>query len=171
MTIAAAIAALTITTPAWGSPHPALDAVHHWAFATQAENRSDYRPVARYHWGPDRAVCDAGCRWHAAIQWRGRFLVAVRQRPLPSPSPKAYAMSVLPAGWSWSALDTLWTYESGWSPTAVNPSSGACGIPQFVPCREWGDPEGQVDAGIEYIQGRYGSSQAALGFWYEHGYY
>ena len=39
-------------------------------------------------------------------------------------------------GWGddqWFALEQLWTRESGWNHLAVNPSSGATGIPQSLP--------------------------------------
>jgi hypothetical protein len=81
---------------------------------------------------------------------------------------KAYAASLVSAG-QMSCLDALWTQESGWDPSAVNPSSGAYGIPQANPAYtggEWGaysasDPNAQVRWGLAYIQQRYGSPCAA----------
>lgn len=79
-------------------------------------------------------------------------------------------------GWTgsqWSALDEIWGgRESGWNPRAVNPYSGACGIPQFYPCRSYGwDARQQILAGFRYIAGRYGSPLDALAFHNAHGYY
>jgi hypothetical protein len=43
---------------------------------------------------------------------------------------QSFAASVLPRGWSFPDLLALWNQESGWNAYAVNPSSGAYGIPQ-----------------------------------------
>ncbi|WP_300614100.1 lytic transglycosylase domain-containing protein, partial [Trebonia sp.] len=74
-------------------------------------------------------------------------------------------------GWSgqFSCLDSLWTQESDWNPTAENPGSGAYGIPQAVPGSKMASagPDWQTDAatqirwGLEYIQSTYGSPCAA----------
>lgn len=77
-------------------------------------------------------------------------------------------------GWTgseWSALYALWSHESGWDPYAKNPSSGACGIPQFLPCRDWGDPQAQILDGLAYISGRYGTPSVALSHWSSYGWY
>jgi hypothetical protein len=77
---------------------------------------------------------------------------------------QAFARSILPAGWSWPALLSLWNQESGWNAWAVNPSSGAYGIPQSLGHGHpynLGDYANQVRWGISYIAGRYGNSQNA----------
>jgi|GEM_PF-2207291 len=58
----------------------------------------------------------------------------------------------------WEALNQLWTRESNWNPLAAN-RSGACGIPQALPCSKIPDhsPQGQITWGLHYIQGRYGN--------------
>ncbi|OZB80100.1 hypothetical protein [Microbacterium sp. 13-71-7] len=71
-------------------------------------------------------------------------------------------------GWGqdqFSCLYRLWTQESSWRADALNPDSGAYGIPQALPADkmaaagpDWrtnGDT--QIDWGLSYIQGRYGS--------------
>jgi SLT domain-containing protein len=72
-------------------------------------------------------------------------------------------------GWSQSQMGSLvplWNQESGWSANAVNPSSGAYGIPQALPS-VWGHPyalgdyKNQVIWGLNYIRSRYGSPAAA----------
>ena len=83
-------------------------------------------------------------------------------------------------GWEgsqWTALQTLWNGESGWNPKAKNPSSGAYGIPQALPYTKmpkaaWPESAGgksdaatQIQWGLNYIKGRYGSPQMALAFW------
>lgn len=70
-------------------------------------------------------------------------------------------------GWSqdqMSALIPLWNQESGWNANAVNPSSGAYGIPQALGHGHpysLGDYANQVLWGLDYIKGRYGSPAAA----------
>ncbi len=65
-----------------------------------------------------------------------------------------------------SCLSALWARESGWSAYAVNPSSGAYGIPQALPA-DWGHPyalgdwRAQIRWGYWYIRSRYGSPCAA----------
>lgn len=60
--------------------------------------------------------------------------------------------------------------ESGCRPDAVNPWSGACGIAQSLPCEKMPctlqDPVCQLRWMDGYIRERYGSWEAALGFWY-----
>lgn len=83
------------------------------------------------------------------------------------------------AGWGadeLAALIQLWGNESGLDPNAVNPDSGAYGIPQINPS-SWGTPAplgdaaSQIDWGINYIMDRYGSPSAALDFWYANDWY
>jgi hypothetical protein len=75
----------------------------------------------------------------------------------------------------WSArhqfpyLDKLWTRESGWNVHALNPSSGAAGIPQAVPGSKmasagpnWpSNARTQIRWGLRYIRARYGSPRRA----------
>lgn len=88
---------------------------------------------------------------------------------------KAYARARLAAfGWGpeqFAYLDTLWSHESGWNPNARNSSSGAAGIPQDITGDFHGGYVGQVDWGLNYIAGRYGSPAAALAFWNAHNWY
>jgi hypothetical protein len=71
----------------------------------------------------------------------------------------------------WPALKALWTGESNWSNTVVNPSSGAGGIPQALPATKMGPkgagepPATQIAWGLKYIKDRYGSPAAALSAW------
>lgn len=71
---------------------------------------------------------------------------------------------VLARGWDegqFTCLVKLWQRESGWSVTAHNPS-GAYGIPQALPGSKMGpgwqsDANVQINWGINYIAGRYGT--------------
>lgn len=66
----------------------------------------------------------------------------------------------------WQALYNLWQKESGWNPNAVNKGSGAFGIAQILPSAHPDVPRNltgqqQIDWGLNYIRGRYGSPSAA----------
>jgi Transglycosylase SLT domain len=69
----------------------------------------------------------------------------------------------------WPSLKALWTQESGWNASAVNPSSGAWGIPQSLPASKMAsagadyltNPATQIRWGLGYIGGRYGSPARA----------
>jgi hypothetical protein len=66
-------------------------------------------------------------------------------------------------------LDKLWNKESGWNHKARNNSSGAYGIPQALPGSkmasaggDWqSNPATQIEWGLGYIKGRYGSPCSA----------
>ncbi len=80
-----------------------------------------------------------------------------------------YALSKLGGNASqFSCLESLWGKESGWNPNAQNPTSTAYGIPQFLNSTWAGtgiaktsDGYRQIDAGLIYIESRYGSPCAA----------
>nr|WP_304661800.1 hypothetical protein [Arthrobacter sp. zg-Y238] len=104
--------------------------------------------------------------------------------PLDDPAAaKAYAASALPArGWDagqLTCLDTLWTKESEWLTSAVNPSSGAYGIAQSLPAEkmavagaDWKVSYAtQINWGLDYIASRYGSPCSALNFHYANNWY
>jgi hypothetical protein len=76
------------------------------------------------------------------------------------------------------ALRRLWDMESGWNPNAQNPTSTAYGIAQFLNgtwagtgYQKSSNPQVQIDAGMKYIAGRYGSPSAALQFHYRNHWY
>lgn len=97
--------------------------------------------------------------------------------------PRDIAMGMLADfGWStseFSCLDSLYMHESGWNPSAANPSSGAYGIPQALPGdkmatsgADWQtNPATQLDWGLNYIQDRYGSPCGAWSFWEANNWY
>jgi hypothetical protein len=89
-------------------------------------------------------------------------------------------------GAQWNDLLMLWSRESSWNNFAMNPSSGAYGIPQALPYTKmpqaaWPASAGgssnaasQIEWGLGYIQGRYGSPAGAwsheMGYgWYDQG--
>ena len=79
-------------------------------------------------------------------------------------------------GYQWQAMASLIRRESGFNPRAVNPSSGACGLPQALPCSKIpGGVSASVDTQIgwmvSYIRGRYGTPAAALSHSHSRGWY
>lgn len=66
-------------------------------------------------------------------------------------------------------LNKLWDKESGWNHRAYNSSSGAYGIPQALPGSKMGtvgddwrtNPATQIEWGLGYIEGRYGTPCSA----------
>ena len=94
-----------------------------------------------------------------------------------------YAWSLFDSyGWTvedFNCLVTLWNHESGWNPSAHNPSSGAHGIPQSLPASKmasegadyYTNAETQIRWGLKYIYNRYGSPSAAWKYWQSHNWY
>jgi len=87
-----------------------------------------------------------------------------------------------PYGWDsgdqWAAADWIIGKESGWNPEAVNPSSGAYGLFQFLGSTKDQylpdmnpNPGIQGAAGARYIKDRYGDPLAAKRFWEANGWY
>lgn len=98
--------------------------------------------------------------------------------PRPTGNPQAIALEKAKArGWTgaqWEALLVLWRKESGWNPNARNRSSGACGIPQALPCSKIPNPSSihsQIEWGLGYIAARYGTPSKALAFHRAHNWY
>lgn len=67
------------------------------------------------------------------------------------------------------ATNKLIINESGCNPNAVNPDSGACGIPQALPCSKIAhcgtEPVCQLRWMDSYVKGRYITWEAALDAW------
>ena len=89
---------------------------------------------------------------------------------------------VLARGWDegqFACLDALWTRESGWRVDAHNKSSGAYGIPQALPgskmatvAADWQtNPRTQIEWGLGYIAGRYGTPCDAWAFFQARNWY
>jgi len=82
--------------------------------------------------------------------------------------PKIYAHMKVQQVDEFKCLDKLWTQESHWNPRALNKSSGAFGIAQFMPTtwknyniKKTSNPIKQIDHGLHYIAVRYGTPCAA----------
>ncbi len=85
-----------------------------------------------------------------------------------------------PFGWStgqeWADLVSLWNQESSWNANAVNPASGATGIPQLNPSAHtippgWSSPSVQIAWGLSYIASMYGSPSKAWAHEVANGWY
>jgi len=90
-------------------------------------------------------------------------------------SPQQIAASLVPSG-QLSCFDRVISRESGWNVHAVNPSSGAYGLPQALPGSkmasagpDWQDnARTQLRWALSYMDGRYGSP---CGAWNHEVYY
>jgi hypothetical protein len=103
-------------------------------------------------------------------------------KPTPQPSVKAeakgsvreIAYNLTVAKWGadqWPAMELLIKKESGFNPYAMNPSSGACGLPQSLPCSKLLNKCGSLDNHscqvqwmVDYVSNRYGTPQGAIAF-------
>lgn len=112
-----------------------------------------------------------------------KAVVAVASTPTPAPQPSpppATSVSGTKQQWmaaagipqsQWTNVDYIVTRESGWNPSAVNPSSGACGLAQFLPCStakagaNWNDPVNALSRQYAYVNARYGGYGGAVSFW------
>jgi len=78
----------------------------------------------------------------------------------------------------WKCLNTLWSEESHFNPKALNMSSKALGIAQFLPTT-WANYKVtktlsarlQIKYGLHYIKVRYGTPCTALSFHNKYGWY
>ena len=78
----------------------------------------------------------------------------------------------------WPAMHYILDHESGSNPHAVNKKSGACGIPQALPCNKLlkvvgslDNVEGQLDWIVNYVANRYGDPVKAQAFHEVHNWY
>ena len=108
---------------------------------------------------------------------------SVESAPAPAAAPagsyQEYALAQLGGNTGeFSCLESLWGKESGWNPNAQNPTSSAYGIPQFLDSTWAGtgiaktsDGYRQIDAGLIYINNRYGSPCGAWAHSQAHNWY
>ena len=85
-----------------------------------------------------------------------------------------FATANLPES-DWDAAYFIMMKESGGRPTAVNKSSGSCGLFQQLPCgkwaHQWDDPVGAVIDATAYANARYGGWSQAKSFWVSMGWW
>jgi len=112
-----------------------------------------------------KAAAEQAAQQQAAQQQAAQQQAAAAAAPASSGSFQDYALQKLGGDQSqFSCLESLWGKESGWNPNAQNPSSTAYGIPQFLNSTwastgiaKTSDGYRQIDAGLVYIDSRYGS--------------
>lgn len=97
---------------------------------------------------------------------------------VPSGSCYDIAFSMAEARWpgQGNSMKEIVRRESGCNPHAVNKSSGACGIPQALPCSKIpggtsASVETQIEWMINYIAARYGTPSAAVSWHNAHNWY
>ena len=199
LTIAAVAGTLTVATAASAAamawPSGSVSGATGAAFATL--NHSDHAD----HWNHQYQVAGRRADHQPTVQDAklavARFRVAAEHQatltadrtasgpaaPAASGTPQSIAKSMLASfGWSssqFSCLEPLWAHESGWNPTATNPSTGAYGIPQAEPGSkmasagpDWkSDPATQIKWGLGYIKDTYGSPCGAESHEHADGWY
>lgn len=69
---------------------------------------------------------------------------------------------------NWEDAAELEAREGGFDPGAINPTSGACGLPQALPCKKMGCSLTDIDCQLDWMKGyigdRYGTVENALKF-------
>jgi hypothetical protein len=149
------------------------DGRQHAAVAAQAESNT----LAVAHDKSGSAKVTAALNQVQAAQDRARRAAERREAILQNAreDPRSVARLMLAdRGWGssqFSCLNSLWNKESRWNYQAQNPSSGAYGIPQALPgskmasvAPDWRtNPITQIEWGLDYIAGRYGTPCAAWG--------
>jgi hypothetical protein len=80
-------------------------------------------------------------------------------------------------GGQFSAIDYVFSHESGWNNLAQNPTSTAYGIAQFLDStwatvggHKTSDPSLQIEYGLKYMN-KYGGPNGAASFWQGHHWY
>jgi hypothetical protein len=151
--------------------------------ASRAERDAERTAAAQAQAAADQAELDRRAAEEAAAQAAAEQAAAEAaareaeaQAAAGQPAPVApagsyqdYAMGKLGgSGSEFSCLENLWGKESGWNPNAQNPTSTAYGIAQFLDSTWAGtgiaktsDGYRQIDAGLIYIESRYGSPCSA----------
>jgi TolA protein len=130
-----------------------------------------------------KAKADAAAKAAQAAKTRAPSAPAPAAAPAAAAAPAGsfqdYALSKLGGdSGQFSCLENLWGKESGWNPNAQNSSSTAYGIPQFLDSTWAGtgiaktsDGYRQIDAGLIYIDSRYGTPCGAWGHSQSTGWY
>jgi hypothetical protein len=150
------------------------------AAAAQKAQEAATAAAARAAAAHAAAARAAAARAAAARAEKARRIAATA--PVRSGDPRSIARQLLAArGWSgqFSCLNSLWQRESGWNPRAMNPSSGAYGIPQALPGgkmssagADWRtNPATQIRWGLSYIASTYRTPCGAWAHSQSHGWY
>lgn len=120
------------------------------------------------------------------LAWESQYCRSASEWTPPDAGAIGYTMAEA-RGWigeQWEGLEALWGHESGWKGFVKKgdkwcvkfnyAGSGACGIPQALPCSKIPDPmsiESQLSWGMDYIAKRYGNPVNAKEFLRNNGWY
>jgi hypothetical protein len=136
-----------------------------YGFGRTVENRFAVRLVGQLKSAVQQAVAQKQATAKAGL---GNLPLGTGPHSGSAAVAQAFAKSILFAyGWTqaqWPYLQALWNQESGWNSYAVNPSSGAYGIPQALGKGHpynLGDYQAQIRWGLPYISSRYGTPAKA----------
>ncbi|MGW5968901.1 aggregation-promoting factor C-terminal-like domain-containing protein [Streptomyces sp. NPDC055186] len=99
--------------------------------------------------------------------------------PTAAASAQATAQQMIGDSAQYQCFSNIVQRESGWNPTATNPSSGAYGLVQALPATkmasagsDWKtNPTTQIQWGLGYMNERYGSPCEAWDFWQSNNWY
>lgn len=148
-------------------------AAHAAHIAHQQHAAAVARAAAAARAAARQAAANRAAAQQQATQAAAQPTATPQAASVPTGSPQQIAEGMLAQfGWSsdqFSCLDPLWEHESGWNPSAENPSTGAYGIPQALPGSkmasagsDWAtNPATQIQWGLDYIQSTYGSPCSA----------
>lgn len=143
---------------------------HYWQLKRYAQDLADHTPIVRgkscrwarfaadEHVSRSVAARKTYEKWVKSFSYRGKNPNVVLGQRMAA----AYGWHVGP---NWDALFDLWNYESGWDHSAVNSSSGVCGIPQSATGCFGYSPSAQIAWGLNYIKVRYGTPANAWAIW------
>lgn len=109
----------------------------------------------------------------------GALITAAPAQAATTTSAQATAQSMIGDSAQYQCFSNIVQHESGWNPTATNPSSGAYGLVQALPASkmasagsDWKtNPATQISWGLSYMNERYGSPCAAWDFWQANNWY
>jgi hypothetical protein len=165
------------------SPAPSRDIdVSSFVQQPRPDEPPDYAAIKRAN---DKRLADETAALEAARRAekaREAQLAAPAPTTPPAAAPAAIQAPGNCSGWIVAAgitdtIDAMWLIdkESGCNPYAVNPSSGACGIAQELPCGKsgctMGDGACQLVWMNRYVLERYGSWASAVTFHRANNYY
>lgn len=137
--------------------------------AVQSKSAETFNSTAR-----DWVMAEAAKRDTAS----GGAVTGTGSGPVQEQVKQAMAQFGWDEGPQWNSVDWIVSKESGWNPTAQNPSSTAYGLFQFlddtwatVNGTKTSDPYQQGVYGGRYMQQRYDTPQGAQAFWEANGWY
>lgn len=163
--ILVSIFSITLNTP----PQPEVQAEKQHKTSIQASQKPKTQKVVKSATKKKKPVSKPTVQPQVVSQ------PAAPVRPAAVPVSGTCAEWMRAAGVSGPDANFLIIKESGCRPDAINPTSGACGIPQALPCSKMqcslSDPVCQLKWMDNYVKSRYGSWANAKSFWVANNWY